>query len=203
MHRTCRAASILVLSFACACAAPPPSAPAHDSDEGTSTGGVGSTGAGSSGSSGAPEAEPLPDPFELDRDNVRLLPFLVRHKRLQQLLGAAADDPAFAVLLARRYELGDYNHAQGINPDLTWTATRMSAWVAAMRPVCASPAMKARFPAFPDALDELLLAAYGTAPGPEDLAAYEDLLGDAAFDEAVRYELVCVAALSALDFVAR
>lgn len=205
MLRT-RATALPILLLASACAATPPGAPAHDDDTAasTSTGAGGSTGGSTAaGSTGAPEAEPLPDPFDLDRDNVRLLPFLVRHKRLQQLLDVGPDDPAFAVLLARRYELGDYNHAEGVNPDLTWTATRMSVWVAAMRPVCASPAMKARFPAFPDALGDLLLAAYGVPPGPDDLDDYEALLGNAAFDEAARYELVCVAALSALAFVAQ
>lgn len=148
-------------------------------------------------------AAPLPDPFELGRDAVRLLPFQVRFKRLQQLLGVPAEDPAFDVLRARRYELGDYNYAEGINPDLNWTATRMTAWVAAMRPVCSSAAIKARFPGFPDHLDDLMTAAYGEAPEPAELAAYDNLLGDASFDDLTRYELVCVAVLSSLEFVAQ
>lgn len=179
-----------------------------------SSGGPGSTGdvvvtAGddssgdASGSSGAPEAEPPPDPFKLDRANVKLLPFRVRFNRLQQLVGLPAEDPAFDVLRARRYELGDYDYASGVNPDLTWTASRMSVWIAAVLPVCRSPAMLARFPLFPDDLPEFLTAAYGVAPHPDQLADYEVLLGDATLDDATRHDSVCAVALSALEFVAQ
>jgi hypothetical protein len=163
------------------------------------------TGAPASSSSGGEDtgAEPLPDPFELGRDNIRLLPFKVRFNKLQQLTGLPAEDPAFDVLRARRYELGDYDYASGINPDLTWSAAKISLWISAMLPVCRAPALVARFPLFPDDLDELLTAAYGTAPSPEQLADFETLLGDANLDEPTRHASVCAAALTALEFVAR
>lgn len=188
-----------------ACAAPPPAGDdGGDDPDATTTGAPPPAGSTSSATTGdEPETKPVPDPFELDRANVRLLPFSIRFKRLQQLLGLGPDDPAFAVLLARRYELGDFNYALGVSPDLTWNATRMSAWIAALRPVCDSPAMHARFPSFPDHLDDLLTAAYGVTATPEQLAGYEDLLGNAAFDDPTRYQLVCIAALSALEFVAQ
>ena len=154
-------------------------------------------------SSGGPETLPPEDPFSLDRSNVKLLPFRVRFNRLQQLAGLAADDPAFAVLRARRYELGDYDYASGVNPDLTWTASRISVWIAAILPVCRSPAMLARFPKFPADLPELLTAAYGIVPDADKLADYEVLLGDASIDETTRHNSVCVTALTALEFVAQ
>ncbi len=185
-----------------ACA--PPATGGDDAPADGSTGGTTAADppAGSTGSTGAP-ADPLPDPFELNREQVRLLPFAVRFKRLQQLVGLPEADPAFDVLRARRYELGDYNYALGVSPDLTWNATRMQVWIAAMRPVCGSAAMKSRFPDFPGHLDDLLTAAYGYAATPALLDSYEDLLGDAQFDETARYELVCLSALSALEFVAQ
>ena len=67
------------------------------------------------GSSEDTGAAPLPDPFELGRDNIRLLPFKVRFNKLLQLTGLPPEDPAFDVLRARRYELGDYDYASGIN----------------------------------------------------------------------------------------
>ena len=57
-------------------------------------------------------------------------------------------------------------------------AARISVWIAAMLPVCRSPQMHARFPLFPDDLDDLMTAAYGSVAGPDQLADYEDLLGD-------------------------
>lgn len=198
---------LLVFALLAACAPPAPSGGDSGDDGDATTTGAPPPDPGSTSSASAtgddPGAEPLPDPFDLDRVNLRLLPFAIRFKRLQQLLGVGPDDPAFAVLLARRYELGDYNYALGVSPDLTWNATRMQVWVAALRPICDSPAMHARFPAFPDRLDELLTAAYGVAPTAEQLAGYEDLLGNAAFDDPTRYQLVCMVALSALEFVAQ
>lgn len=194
----------LLPALALGACAPPPALGGDDDTPAGSTSGPAEDDTGAPATTGAPpDAEPLPDPFELNRETLRLLPFAVRFKRLQQLLGLPAEDPTFDVLRARRYELGDYNHALGVSPDLTWNATRMSGWVAAMRPVCNSAAMKARFPGFPDHLADLLAAAYGTPATPEQLASYEDLLGAAQFDDATRYELVCVAALSALEFVAQ
>lgn len=145
----------------------------------------------------------LPDPFELGRDNIRLLPFKVRFNKLQALTGLPPEDPAFDVLRARRYELGDYDYASGVNPDLTWSAAKISLWISAMLPVCRAPALGARFPVFPDDLAAFLTAAYGTSPDAAQLADFESLLGDADLDEATRRDSVCAAALTALEFVAR
>ena len=155
------------------------------------------------GSSEDTGAAPLPDPFELGRDNIKLLPFKVRFNKLLQLTGLPAEDPAFDVLRGRRYELGDYDYANGVNPDLTWSAAKIALWISAMLPVCRAPALVARFPVFPDDLGKFLTAAYGTAPSPEQLADFETLLGDATLDEPTRHDSVCAAALTALEFVAR
>lgn len=183
--------------MACNAASAPPEEPAEtgEPDPGGTT-----LVAGSSEDTGA---APLPDPFELGRDNIRLLPFKVRFNKLLQLTGLPPEDPAFDVLRARRYELGDYDYASGVNPDLTWSAAKISLWISAMLPVCRAPALMARFPVFPDDLGKFLTAAYGTAPSAEQLADFESLLGDANLDEPTRHDSVCVAALTALEFVAR
>jgi hypothetical protein len=199
----------LALTTLCAAACGTATPPAGDGDD-ASDGGDTSTGeppAGSTGDTGeddpTTDAAPLPDPFEPDRANIQLLPFRVRFNKLQQLVDLPPEDPAFDVLRARRYELGDYDYAAGISPDLTWTSSKISVWIAAMLPVCRSPAMHAKFPTFPDALEDLLAEAYGVVPAPEQLADYENLLGDATLDDAARYDTVCAAALTALEFVAQ
>lgn len=203
-----RSAFALTTCLALACGAAAPQA--EDADTGSSD--EASTSppppattaeAGDDESSDDGPALPLPDPFDLDRSNVKLLPFRVRFNKLQALLGLPAEDPAFDVLRARRYELGDYDYASGINPDLTWNAARISLWISAMLPICRSPQMHARFPAFPDALDDLMAAAYGAVAGPDKLADYENLLGDASLDDAARYDTICASVLSALEFVAQ
>jgi len=210
-----RARALALTAFGWAgfgCAACGTGSPAPEGDESSQATAPASTGDSTGGepadpteasSSGGPEALPPEDPFTLDRSNVKLLPFRVRFNRLQQLAGLAADDPAFAVLRARRYELGDYDYASGVNPDLTWTASRISVWIATILPVCRSPAMLARFPKFPADLPALLTAAYGVVPNADKLADYEVLLGDASIDETTRHTSVCVTALAALEFVAQ
>lgn len=205
MQRT-RATLALTTCLALACGSSPstPERPGTTSDGGDTTDATPdpTTDTPTTGDDDAP-AIPLPDPFKLDRVNVKLLPFRVRFNKLQALLGLPASDPAFDVLRARRFELGDHDYAGGVIPDLTWTAAKISVWIAAMLPVCRSPAMKAKFPLFPDHLDDLMAAAYGTAAGPEQLADYEDLLGDASLDDAARYDTICASVLTALEFVAQ
>jgi len=203
-----RISALVLTGLALACGTTPstPEDAGTGSDGGESTGPPPTTGAsaadaGDAGDDG-PEL-PLPDPFDLDRTNIKLLPFRVRFEKLQALLGAPAEDPAFDVLRARRYELGDYDYAGGVVPDLTWNAARISVWIAAMLPVCRSPQMHARFPLFPDDLDDLMSAAYGAVTGPDQLADYENLLGDATLDEPTRYDTICASVLTALEFVAQ
>lgn len=195
----------LVLTTCLACGTPPaaPDDAGSTSEGGESTGTPPPATTDGADDDGDEPAPPLPDPFHLDRTNVKLLPFRVRFEKLQALLGLPAEDPAFDVLRARRYELGDYDYAGGVIPDLTWTTAKISVWIAAMLPICRSPQMHATFPAFPDALDDLMAAAYGTAAGPDQLADYEDLLGDATLDDASRYDSICASVLTALEFVAQ
>lgn len=201
MHRSF--ALLISLTLACGAVSTPEDDVASTSETGDpSTGAPPTTTAPDDDDDDEP-APPAYDPFDLDRTNIKLLPFRVRFNKLQALLGLPAADPVFDVLRARRYELGDHDYAAGIVPDLTWNAARISVWIAAMLPVCRSPAMHARFPAFPDALDDLMAAAYGTTVAPAQLADYEDLLGDASLDDAARYDTICASVLTALEFVAQ
>jgi len=162
-------------------------------------------------------------PFELERENIRLLPYAVRLSRLTLLLDRPAEDPIFAVMNARRFELGDYDFSQNINPDLTWSTTRMSHWIAALRPICSSAVMKERYPEFPLALPDLMRDAYGYSPTSAELEPFagifsedeaeEDMQGASAGDEEAippdmlsdeaRYETACIAVLSSLEFVSQ
>ncbi len=209
--RTVTAVALLasLTTFASACNGGTPAADDGDSGVATTTGASAAETASpteaadatGSAETGAPEV--LPDPFELNRANVKLLPFRVRFNRLQQLTGLPAEDPVFDILRARRYELGDYDYASGVNPDLTWTASRISVWISAMLPVCRSAAMMKRFPRFPDDLAALITTAYGLPVTDDELSDYATLLGDASLDEAARHDSICVAVLTALEFVAK
>lgn len=199
--------ALLLGAPALACGGDTDTTSAGSSSSGGSTGDTDTTTGAAASTTGTSTADTTTGgvdepPFNLDRDNIRLLPFAVRLNRLSLLLDLPESDPAFTVMLARRYDLGDYDFAKGIHPDLTWTTSRMANWVAAVRPLCNSPAMKERYPEFPLDLAALMGDAYGFPPAPVDLEVYESLLGDANLDEATRYETVCLAVLSQLEFVA-
>ena len=63
--------------------------------------------------------------------------------------------------------------------------------------------MRARFPVLPDRLDDLVLAAYGREALAEDHAAVSEAVAAAALDSESQYQIVCLAILSSLEFVAR
>ena len=200
-------APLLLIALGCA-GDPGDTSGASAPDDGTTAAEATSTSAASADPTGdsagdTTAADVDEPPFDLDRDNVRLQPFAIRLNRLSLLINTPTSDPVFSVMLARRYDLGDYDFSQGINPDLTWTTSRMANWVAGLRPICASAQMKQRYPEFPLDLAALMTDAYGFPPTPVDLADYEDLLGNADLDDVTRYETVCLAVLSQLEFVAQ
>lgn len=151
-----------------------------------------------------PEAPATIKPaITIERQSVRLLPFKVRLNKLSQVIELPQEDPVFDSIKASRYELGDFNHAQGIRPDLTWGASKMGLWVKSIKPICAHPNMRQRFPTLPEHLNELILSAYGREADEQDLIAVEDIVQDASLDEATRYQTLCLATLSSMEFIAQ
>jgi len=203
----------------------------QSSDDAATSEGVDTTGdAGTSSTGEASDSEETSStgaadddgPFDLERENIRLYPYTIRLGRLALLLDRPPEDPIFSEIHARRFELGDYDFSQNINPDLTWSTTRMSHWIAALRPVCSSAVMKERYPEFPLDLPELMHDAYGYPPSSAELEPYIGLFADADDDDddddddndkgttpvdplspAVRYETACIAVLTSLEFVAQ
>ncbi len=138
----------------------------------------------------------------MPHDRIELLPFRIRLARLASVLDVAVDAPELERLRARAIDLGDYDFSAGVPPDLSWSASRITAWVGAIEPVCDSVTMKARFPALPAMADQLIEAAWGRAATADDLAAVEEGLATIS-DENERYKASCLAILSALELVAR
>jgi len=141
--------------------------------------------------------------FELPRDKLLLLPFDVRMNMLAAVVGVALDDPMFDDLRAHRYELGDHDYASGTAPDLSWTASRMTVWLRALRPVCASDAMRARYPSLRDSLDAFVLAAYGRRATDGDRAAYDEAVGGAGLTADEEHRAMCLALLASAEMVAQ
>ena len=141
------------------------------------------------------------DPFALDREQPSLLPFNVRLRRVASVVGVSTDDPVLADLRANRIALGDYDHATGVAPDFRWGASRIALWARSLKPVCASSAMRERYPALPGDLPKLIGAAYGRETTAEDMQDYEGVLSEVGLGDSERYEALCMAVLSSAEFV--
>ncbi len=133
---------------------------------------------------------------------VRLLPFSVRLAKVSAVVGKPSTDPMFSELLRRRYQLGDYDFANGIVADNQWSASRMTNWVDALKPVCASADMVTRFPDLAGRdLDAFHKSATGRTLTQDELVVFgEALLG---LTGAERDTTTCLAVLSSLEFVAQ
>lgn len=140
-------------------------------------------------------------PFSLNREVPKLLPFHVRLGKVAAVLGVSVDAPVLAPLRGNRVTLGGYDFANGALPDTAWTASRVTEWVRALRPVCNSDEFRSRFPDLPEQLPALIEAAYGRESRVDDLADYDEALDDASLSAEERHELTCLAVLSSAEMV--
>ncbi|MGQ0507685.1 MAG: hypothetical protein ACT4TC_20475 [Myxococcaceae bacterium] len=157
------------------------------------------------GNSGTAEPAPVADvpALKVSRQQLQLLPFRVRLAKVAAVVGLPVTDAVFNDLRANRFELGDYDYANGVNADVSWTSSKMSLWVRSLRAPCAAPATKALYPSLPADLEKLLLSAYGRRAVASDRALVEDALSGSTVDEASRYQAICLAVLTSAEFVSR
>lgn len=133
---------------------------------------------------------------------VRLLPFSIRLAKVAAVVDRPTNDMMFSELLRRRYQLGDYDFANGIVGDNQWSASRATNWIASLKPVCASAAMTNRFPDLGGTdLDAFYKAATGRTLTQDELAGFtQDLEG---LEGEERNQTTCLAVLASLEFVAQ
>ena len=177
--------------FLCSCTGSIGSSPGSDAEEPQGTAGAGSP----SGKTGESSAA-----FRPASDSLQLLPFEARLTKLANVLGLPKDDAIFSELRAQRRELGAYDYAQGIAPDLSWSAKRIAGWIKALRPVCDASAMKQRYPTMTGEVDELVMRAHGrraTQDDKNDLASVPSSL-----DGTARYRVMCIGFLASAEFLA-
>lgn len=172
-----------------------------DGSESSHPGAGASSHGGSSGSTG--QATPEIPKFTVLAQFPVLLPFEVRLSRLSAVAGIASSDPAFDLLRANATQLGDYDYANGLEPDNTWTAFKMSLWVQSLKPVCASQAMLTRYPSLPERLGPLIETAYGRSLSAQDSADMAAALGTLPLSPEARTQTICLALLSSLEFLAQ
>ena len=159
--------------------------------------------AGTSSTSPNPGAKPATVPFKVRNTEPELVPFEMRLRRIASALGVSVDNAMFADMNKNSLKLGDYDYANGALPDGSWNANRISAWISALKPICNSPEMKAKYPALPENLPTLIRAAWGHVPSAEDTADFQNAIAAVSTDPAVVYESTCMAVFSAAEFVYR
>ena len=156
--------------------------------------------AGTTATNSTPAAGP---PFKVRNTEPELVPFDMRLRRIASAIGVDAGDPMFATMHDNALKLGAYDYANGALPDGSWNANRIAAWIDALKPVCNSPSMKAKYPALPDDLPQLIRAAWGHLPSEQDSADFKDAIAASGADAAVVYESTCMAVFSAAELVYR
>ena len=178
--------------------------------------GPGSRGSGgpSGASDGGDTLEPVPslppggaaqpgaeeDFFQLRVASTDLLPFRVRMDRVRRLFDLSLDSEALSDMRAGRLGLGDHDYGAGHLPSHLWTASIMSRWVEALRPIC-QQAFSQNVADSPEAAGAFLERAYGRRVSLEEANALLDEVR--ILPESERSELICLAALSSVEFVAR
>jgi hypothetical protein len=168
----------------------------------TGTAGTGGSVTGTAGTGGGQTpAAPIPN-FVTPSEDIIVLPFSVRLAKVAAVVGVPTSSPLLDTLRTNRLSLGDYDFANNVQPDKTWTALKVADWVRALRPVCASSQMRARYPSLPENLPALIEAAHGRAATAEDTAAITASAMGLATSPA-RYDTICLAILSSLEFVAQ
>jgi hypothetical protein len=140
--------------------------------------------------------------FVIPREQVNVLPFQVRLAKVARVAGVPVTDPILQNLRVARLELGDGDYANGIRPDRSWTAGKLAAWIKALRPVCQSSQLKARF-TLPQDLPAMIMTAHGRWADPTDEQLInEELVGETLTDDE-KHELVCLTVLASTEFVSR
>ena len=117
-------------------------------------------------------------------------------------VGKPTSDAMFSELVRRRYQLGDYDFANGIVADNQWSASRMSNWVDSLKPVCASADMAQRFPELAGRdLDAFYKAATGRTLTQDEIAVFGEAITGLTGEE--RDATTCLAVFASLEFVAQ
>jgi hypothetical protein len=150
-----------------------------------------------------PAATPAGAPFLVRNKEPELISFQMRLRRIASTLGVDVKHPMFTEMYTHNLKLGDYDYANGAQPDGSWNANRIATWMTALKPICDSAEMKAKFPALPENLPQLTRAAWGHLPAAEDTADYTTAIAESGLDAATVYQSTCIAVFSSAEFVYR
>lgn len=138
--------------------------------------------------------------FSISRDSIKLLPFSIRMKRLEDITGWKASNRHLNLFYKRRYQLGDYNYALGIPPDLSWTTEKMISWMELIKPICNDSDFKSRFK-YPNDIEKFISSAYGREPTVDELVVLKKDAKEAARSQSEEWEYVCIAVLSSVEML--
>ncbi len=161
-------------------------------------------GSGSSTTTNTPTTTtPAGAPFKVRNTEPELVPFDMRVRRIATAIGVSVDHAMFADMNKNSLKLGDYDYANGALPDGSWNANRIAAWLLALKPVCNSAEMKAKYPTLPESLPALVRAAWGHVPSPDDTTDFQNAIAASGATPTVNYESTCMAVFAAAEFVYR
>jgi len=128
-----------------------------------------------------------------------LLPYSIRLQKLSLLFGIAKDDSRFDKLNENRFELGAYVYAEGIPEDRSITADKITSWVEALVPLCASGILEGSY-TLPADLGKLIQDIYGRKVETSEITTLSELYSSAG-DPTLGYQRVCLVLLTSAEFL--
>jgi len=147
-----------------------------------------------------PTVLPAPERAEvvLPVERLQLLPFDVRLKKLAAAVELPVSDAVFSTLRARATDLGAHDFANGVAPDLAWTASRIATWVEGVLPVCADSRVRSRYANWTTSLESFALKAWGRASTNDDRA---DVVAGQGLTAAEAWRATCVSLFSSAELL--
>jgi hypothetical protein len=128
-----------------------------------------------------------------------MLPFGVLLGKLARAANIEKNSPLLSEFVANRFEFGESDFANGVQPNTAWTTAKATLWVKSLRPLCSSKefTQKAKLP---DGLEAFAIETYGRKVTADEKSDFETLAASAGADGAY---LSCLVLLSSAEFVTR
>ncbi len=154
--------------------------------------------------SSMPPGSSVPPPvvqpgFTVNAGDVKMLPFGVLMGKLARAAGVEKTSPLLTEFVANRFEFGESDFANGVQPNTAWTTAKATLWVRSLRPLCASKEFTQRVK-LPQNLETFGIETYGRKVTADEKSDFDALASSAGADGAY---LSCLVLLSSAEFVTR
>lgn len=128
-----------------------------------------------------------------------MLPYRVLLGKLAKVAQVPETSALLSEIVANRFEFGDADYANGVQPNSSWTTAKLTLWVRSLRQLCQSQEFTKRFK-LPQGLDAFAVEAFGRHSTPLEATELASLANDTGPDAP---SMSCLVLLASAEFVTR